>query len=566
VRNLLGQGLLLAIAAAAAACGGGARATRPSALLITLDTTRADALGCYGNPVAATPNLDRLALESVLFETARTTAPITLPAHASMLTGLYPPRHGVRDNGLAPLPAEARTLAEAARQAGIRTGAVVSAGVLAERWGLAQGVDSWHDPAARAELAAHQGVELDAAQALETARSFLRDAGESAPFFLWVHLFDPHQPYTAPAEFVARAGGDPYLAELAHADWAIGALRAELEDLGLLESTWIVVVGDHGEDFGQHGEPTHALFAYDTTLRVPLLVRAPDGAGAGVRRADPVSVADVHPTLLQALGLEPSPGVDGRSLLLPPAPGRGVYFETFTGWLNYGWSPLTGWADEHGKYVHSSAPQFFDTASDPLEHTDLAAAPATVLEPYRAALAALQTLPAFHAETTAPLEEVEIAALRELGYAGAADAASALPGLLAATGRPSPHARTAEIAAFYAAIAANNSGRVAEAVARMQGVVADNPRNAYALDLLGLFLVQEQRHAEAKQVLLSLAALGGERPPAFRLLGLCYEREGDFASALVWVERALASLPEHRGYQDDRARLVAALAAAGAGR
>ena len=343
-------------------------ASKTSILLVTLDTTRADALGCLGGRPGVTPRLDALAREGVLYTQARTTAPVTLPAHASMFTGLYPIRHGARDNGRTPLPPEATTLAELAREAGLETAAFVAAAVLDDAWGLDQGFETYVDP-----TRPHDGsvsamyVERSAEEVVGDALRWLRERDAGRPFLLWVHLFDPHAPYVPPPAFARQAGGDPYLGEVARADAGVGALLDELARQDLDDETLVVVVSDHGEGLGDHGEVTHGSLAYDTTLRVPLIVRHPDGRRAGTRSDEAASVVDVLPTVAAALGLEAPAGIDGVDLGEPlDGAERGIFFETSYGFLHYGWSPISGWLEGGLKYVHDACLLYTSDAADDL--------------------------------------------------------------------------------------------------------------------------------------------------------------------------------------------------------
>ena len=342
--------------------GCGSPAQPSSALLVTLDATRADAVGTYGGHAPVTPHLDLLAREGITYAVARSVAPLTLPSHASMLTGLYPPRHGVRSNGPALVPTSADTLAEAARSAGCDTAAFVASRLLAEDTGLGQGFATWDGPVED---------ERSAEEVVQRAAGWLRGRPNPAGrFFLWVHLFDAHLPWNAPEPFVEQARGDAYLAEVARADAALGLLVEELRSLGLFERTAIAVVGDHGEPRGEHGERTHGHFVYEGALRVPFVIRPAAGGVGSERRGSAdggaASVADVAPTLARALGIAALPpgdggdGIDGIDLLARPIPPeRAVYFECLSGFLHLGWSPLVGWADARTKYIHSSEPELY---------------------------------------------------------------------------------------------------------------------------------------------------------------------------------------------------------------
>ena len=242
--------------ALASACPGSDEPGGLSAVLITLDTTRDDAVGAPG----VTPHLDALARDGVRFERAYTVAPLTLPAHASMLTGLVPLRHGLRVNGAGALPLAASTLAEHAAAAGLRTGAIIGAVVLDGAFGLDQGFETYDvPPHGRQQRDTHFAMRTGA-EVVELALAWLDEGDPRAPFFLWVHLWDPHAPYDAPAELAGRFPEHPYLDEVAAADAAVGTLIAGLTARGLMERTAILVVGDHGEAFGEHGELTHGTY------------------------------------------------------------------------------------------------------------------------------------------------------------------------------------------------------------------------------------------------------------------------------------------------------------------
>ncbi len=297
--------LVVAVCSCVSACNGGS-ADRPQVniVVITLDTTRADRLSPYGYMDASMPALERLAREGVIFDRAMTVAPLTLPAHSSVFTGLFPPRHGVRDNADRALASNHTTLAETLRAHGFRTGAFVSSVVLASDRGLAQGFDRYVDvPASddrRPRRLQRRGDEVmtDAIRWVDEVRS--------APFFLWAHLYDPHRPYDPPEPYRSRHF-DPYVGEIAFADAQIGRLLDRLRERGLLERTIVIVAGDHGESLGEHGEENHGIFVYENVLRVPLIIRVPDAlksrSVAPRRVGDIVRLVDVTPTVLDLLGL-----------------------------------------------------------------------------------------------------------------------------------------------------------------------------------------------------------------------------------------------------------------------
>ena len=353
VRTGLAVVALLATAAGVAwwAFAGGVeppsgRTSTPNLVLITLDTTRADRLGPYGYSGVQTPVLDRLAAEGVVFDRAITAAPLTLPAHTSIMSGLYPPRHGVRDNGGFFVRDDTVTLAERLREQGYRTGAFVGAYVLDGRWGLNQGFDTYHDhfDVSSVSTPSLAAVERPGNEVADQAIAWL---GETAapPFFAWIHFFDPHSPYRAPEPYGRLYARQPYLGEIAFADAQIGRVVAFLEQRRLLDNSVVVVVGDHGESLGEHGEGTHGFFVYEATTRVPLIIRTAVEQVHTKRVGTVVRTVDVMPTVLELLGLETAAGIDGRSLV-PLMRGEAqdlglrAYSEAFYPRLHFGWSEL----------------------------------------------------------------------------------------------------------------------------------------------------------------------------------------------------------------------------------
>src|SRR5262245_37073788 len=286
-------------------------------LLVSLDTTRADHLGCYGYEAAQTPRLDALAGSGLRFAQATTVMPLTLPAHASLMTGTFPGTHGVRDNGGFYVPDDQRTLAEVLRERGYRTGGFISAFVLDSRWGIQQGFERYFD---EFDLSKYEGVGMDAVQrpggeVVDKALEWLA-ADREKPFFAWVHLYDPHAPYEAPEPFRSRFPRNmqgAYDAEVAYADSLVGRLLDSLASDGRLAETLVVVVGDHGESLGEHEEQSHGFFIYDADVHIPLIL-----AGPGVPERvvnDQVRIVDVMPTVLDLLGVEAPGAVQGKSLL-----------------------------------------------------------------------------------------------------------------------------------------------------------------------------------------------------------------------------------------------------------
>lgn len=536
-------GALVLAAASQAGCSG--EPPPPSAVLITIDTTRADALDCDGWP-ELTPNLCSLAAESVHYRWARSVAPITLPAHASIMTGLYPPRHSVRVNALGALPPSATTLAERARAAGYETAAFVSAVVLDRSFGLDQGFDTYQGPAA----AGARREERTAAEVTRAAVQWLEDRDPRKPFFLWVHYFDPHLPYVPEPAYFMRARGNRYLGEVAQMDASIGDLVAALRAADVYDDACIVVVADHGEGLGEHDEPTHAVFCYDTTLRVPLLVRPPGGPGRTGGTAGPalggssdtvVSVVDVFPTILDALGLEPEEGIDGVDLLADTPRPPGVYFESYYGHVYFGWSPLAGWAERARKYVHSSAPELYD-ALDGSELENLFEPRSEAVQRARAAIGAVAERPTLAPEA-GTIDEELIDRIGSLGYATATGSSGALPHPLEPGDQPSPAQRHDEMTRVQRAMGLFGAGRHAQVIEILEPVVAASPGNRMALEYLCFSWIAAGRFQEAVEGLRHVLEMGLERAQTHSNLALALAALGEDEEARVHWEKALALDP-----------------------
>lgn len=358
-------------------CGSDSNAQLPSGtnlLLITLDTTRADRLGCYGYPSARTPVLDGLAKEGVRFENCISVAPITLPSHSSILSGQLPFRHGARNNGTHRLPEDVPTLATLLSEQGYATGAVVSAFVLDSRFGLGQGFDVYDDDLSQA-LKAPEFMfrETTADDGVRRAQQFLEGVEQDRPWFLWLHLFDPHADYEAPEPF-ASENGDPYDAEIAFSDHMLGTLLDHLREKGQLADTLVAFTADHGESLNEHGERSHGLFIYDATTRVPWILSHP-GLTRGTVVPGVVSGVDLAPTVLELLGLPPQ-AMDGRShgaVCMGGEPldtGLGAYSEGLSSYFDHGWSDLRSVRSDRWRLIRAPRPELYDLSGDPNEVKD----------------------------------------------------------------------------------------------------------------------------------------------------------------------------------------------------
>jgi len=343
-------------------------------VLVTVDTLRADHLGCYGRRGAHTANIDTVAANGVRFEVATSPAPLTLPAHASLMTALDPPDHGVRHNALHGLGGGIPTLAERMRSAGYVTAAIVGALVLDRRFGLDRGFD-FYDDAMGGRISARVGfAERPADRVVDAALGWL----EAAPdrFFLWVHFYDPHANYSPPAGFASAFASRPYAGEIAFVDAQLGRLLDEIHSRWPHGGTLVAITSDHGESLGEHRESTHSYTLYEATQRIPLLMSGP-GLPHGLTVEAPVGLIDVAPTLLAFAGAEPlyeTTGRDLRPLIDGEKRNEGVYYlETLATYLDYGWSPLLGLRTADFKYIRAPRSELYDLRADPKELHNLAA-------------------------------------------------------------------------------------------------------------------------------------------------------------------------------------------------
>ncbi len=516
VRALVPLSLLTALAA----CSG--REPRASlrqiphqnVLLVTIDTLRADALGVYGGP-AATPALDRLASEGVRFDFAHAHAVVTLPSHASILTGLYPFQHGIRDNSGYRLPPATTTLATLLKERGYATAAFIGAFPLSARFGLTAGFDLYDDRLRESQAPADFNMpERPATAVVALARAWVKSHSQPGPWFAWVHVFDPHAPYRPPPPFDRQYASKPYYGEVAATDAALAPLFDDVRASG--QATLVVVTGDHGEALGEHGEETHGLFAYESTLRVPLVIaELPSpavGSGGNAPRGEASAVSarhvDIVPTVLDALGGRVPAHLPGRSLLAAAsrsgADDPAVYFEAMGGMLNRGWAPLSGVLAGREKYIALPIPERYDLAADPAEQTNLEGR-----APDRDRTLAARLLD-FHAAPPGArvAESAEAAArLRALGYVSGGAApkerydADDDPKRLVDLDRK-----------IHRAVEAFTAGRIDEAVGNYRAVLDQRPDLGIAYQHLAFIEAQRGRVADAI-ALLRRAMAHGVRDP-----------------------------------------------------
>jgi len=395
-------------------------------LVITLDTTRADSLGVYGGAGNHTPNLDRLARDGIMFKNCSTPVPLTLPAHASLFTGRTPLAHQVRNNGRYALAPRELTLAERLKPAGFQSYAVIASYVLLGRFGLKQGFDEYDDSLDSYKIMNSYNTEITADAVSSRFRAWLSKHKEDR-FFAWVHFYDPHEPYAPPEEYRAGPGEkDPknlYLGEVEFMDHHVGKILEDLKALGLLANTLLVVVGDHGEAFAEHGEKGHAIFCYEENIRVPLIFFHETLLPKNVVVEERVSLVDILPTLLELYDLERGEDLQGRSLVPFFRPGtknpppRPLYMESLYGFEEMGWAPLTGIVEGDMKFISLPRPEVYDLRQDPRESTNLYEARPDLARRLKERLASLvSSHTEFQSETKRALTAEDIRQLQSLGY------------------------------------------------------------------------------------------------------------------------------------------------------
>jgi arylsulfatase A-like enzyme/Tfp pilus assembly protein PilF len=531
-------------------------------LLVTLDTTRADRLGCYGHGAAKTRYIDRLAAEGARFETVIAPAPITLPSHSSILTGLYPFEHGVRNNGNFYLAERFPTLATVLKARGYRTGAFVSSFILDRRYGLDRGFDVYDD---RMEGEYAQVVTLQAERrgdrtALALGRFIDERAKEpQAPFFAWLHLYDPHEPYRPPRPFRDLFAQDPYDGEIAFADAILASVLDRLRAASLLDRTLVVVTADHGESLGEHGETTHSMFVYEGAIRVPLVVWRPGLVPAGRVVSDPVRLVDVAPTVLELLGERPLIAPHARSLVpliegRPAGPPPPAYAETLLPKFYMNWAPLRALRDGRFKLIDAPRPELYDLSADPGEAHNLYAERAQTASALRQGLERLAA--AGDAMSLQTLDREAMEKLAALGYIGA--------GAEPRTAAPESLADPKDFIALFDRLRQANSAvrerRFEEAIPILKTVLRGDPRNAFATLILGSAYMGQGSSREAIGQFRRYLELVPTSSYAHQWIAICHVRLGEREQALREADAALALDPK---FTDARVLKAGVLASRG---
>jgi arylsulfatase A-like enzyme/tetratricopeptide (TPR) repeat protein len=563
--------------------------TKPNVILVTMDTTRADHLACYGYPNIKTPNLDALAGRGVLFEQAATAAPLTLPAHCTIMTGMYPTYHGVRVNGNTALSDEQTTLAEVLAAQGYQTGAFIGAFVLDGRWGLKQGFQHYDD---QFDLSKYKHLDLGAVQkpgnqVMDAALAWLEEQKKGS-FFAWIHLYDPHAPYEPPepysSEYSPRGLTGLYDGEIAFMDEQIGRCVAWLAKNDLDKKTILILIGDHGEGLGSHGEGTHGFFIYDAVVHVPFLVITPFSELQGKRVSSQVSSVDVVPTLLDLADIAAPLKVQGRSLLTamfrPEKDGEGyAYSESMAPNLQFGWSPLHSLRTARYKYIDAPRAELYDIHQDPDEQTNIYPRYSDVVQKMKTELERLISETSQDAPTpqAANLDKETMERLSALGYIGApvtrkkssnersrplADPKDKLPVFEAVTRagelilneqyaaaverlesalREEP---TITQALLLLATCYVNLGRKEEAKAKLDIILKEDPENIQGLIALANILVGEGKHKDAIALCKRTLSVDEKNVQAFVLIGEIYIGEENHAEALSYLEKAVEIQPK----------------------
>jgi arylsulfatase A-like enzyme len=507
-------------------------------VLVTIDTLRADHVGSYGAAHAHTPHLDTVAAEGVRFEVAVSPAPLTLPSHASLMTALDPPDHGVRHNAIHRLGDGIPTLAEHLDAAGYFTAAFVGSLVLDRRFGLARGFDVYDDAMVGRVSAKVGFAERPADRVVDAALAWLDGAPDR--FFLWLHFYDPHANYKPPPGFASAFASRPYAGEIAFTDAQLGRLVRELRGRWPGGGTLLVVTSDHGESLGEHGEATHSYSIYDATQLVPLLMSGP-GVPRGREVASPVRLVDVAPTLLALAGADPLPEVAGRDLrpLIDgsEADERAAYLETLATRIDYGWSPLLGLRTERFKYIRAPRPELYDLRDDPAERRDLAAAEPEVaarLDRLLSQRVGASAAPRAEPRLAVGLTEEDRARLRSLGYVVPVAAAAATR--FDEVGGPDPKDEIALLQLLVEAQKDVEAGRLTSALERLADV---GDAGTAALAMRAAIAVATGDHALAERDARSVLGRQPDRPDILIILGRALAGQGRLRGARAAFEAAL---------------------------
>jgi arylsulfatase A-like enzyme/Flp pilus assembly protein TadD len=541
VRLLIGAGLLFVAAAASAANP----SAPPNVVIITIDTLRADHLGCYGYKDIKTPNIDGLAADGVRFEQAYTPVPITLPSHTVIFTGTFPMASGMHDFSGNRLSQTQPTLASVLKERGYTTGAVVASAVLDSRFGLNRGFDFYYDHFDFSRLQESNLDEMERPGNLvaDEALSWLNQ-NRAKRFFLWMHLYDPHYPYRPPAPYSEQYASHPYDGEIAFADAEVGRVLRFLKEKGLYQNTLIVLSGDHGEGLGDHGEKTHGFFIYNSTLHVPLIFKLPLSQSAKPRTvAAPVSLVDLMPSVLEAAKATIPSDVQGKSLLpllagKTPETSAPLYSETFLPRLHFNWSELRGLQVGNYHLIEAPKPELYDLSKDPKELDNLAAGKKAVTEELRTKLAGVirdYSLGKEMAEKTS-LDPAMMERLKSLGYAGFSGGGNPT---ISNRELPDPKDRIQVYELISDALSESQHGDYAQSSEKLITALKTEPDSVAVHYLLGLNYYRMSEFAKSVAEFQRVLQLSPDYALAAFHLGLAYTRSNMFDQAIPVFKRTL---------------------------
>lgn len=512
-------------------------------LLITIDTLRADHLGCCGYSLPTSPAIDALAASGVLFEQARSTAPLTLPSHSTILTGLYPYSHGVRNNGDFYLPEDVPTLASVCRQRGMSTAAFVSSFVLDSRYGLDHEFGVYEDRMERKDVALQDfEVERKGGETTRLALEWL-SRNRAKPFFLWLHLYDPHESYDPPEPYRSRFAS-AYDGEIAFADSLVGDAVRRLDEWGLREKTLLVLAADHGESLGEHQEESHSIFVYNATMHVPVVLNMPKGIPEGRRVGTAVSIADIFTTIVEIMGIPPAPRQDGFSLvplIKRPSAGRGapLYLESQFPKLYLGWAPLAAIQDGPWKYIEAPHPELYREDTDPGETANLYASNRAIADELKVKLESMVPRGAEDRYNRQALDDETIAKLAGLGYVGAA----AYAGTTERRATADPKDKIAFFNVLREAQKQIRARQFKSAIPLLEQVVRDEPDNAVAMLFLANGYLGMEDYARAIVTYHNYLELMPASAYAHHWIAIASVRMGDARTALAEEDAALAIDP-----------------------
>lgn len=508
----------------------------PNIILITIDTLRADHLGCYGYKQNTSPNIDQLASKGMIFRNAFATAPITLPSHASILTGLYPAHHGFRDNAFFQTPSIWH-LPEALKNAGYKTAAFVSGAPLLSKYGLNHGFDLYQDQ--------FEGTERKATATADLALKWIAKA--SQPYFVWIHFFDPHAEYDPPQEFASKFSGKPYDGEIAYVDQQIGKLTKSVDP-----NVFWIITADHGESLGEHGESTHGVFLYNATLHVPLIFAAPNITKQ--ERTEAVSLCDIAPSILQVINLKIPAKLDGVSVLKPSAE-RNLIAESQYAARNFGFAELYASIQNNKKYISAPQPELYDLKNDFSETTNLI---------QKVDVAAFKKSIRDYQSNSIAGKEIKMSAedqekLRSLGYVSSKTTADK---------QIDPKSRIGWIEEFNKAMALLKLEKFEEAETRFRKLNREQPESALSAKFLANTLAAKKEYEEAEKFYLSSFKIQPDPELAIQLaktyahLNQIEQAESELKNAVrdfpdfAEARFELASLYAQKGRYDDALNLL----------